>query len=185
MSQYLIAFCYLVTILLLFLAIFIVRAVPSGSPFNIDLYRDNTIISFAIYNPAELQYRSGPPQEKVQEHDWNTNWNAQDDQDSYNCFNDKNTWTTPQYTADQPHTDTPEWIDWVFAHINLDQIREIAGRLFAQNFRTNYKAEHRIPFCVVTPEPSIPELEEEPVEEAQGQWEIDSNDKIPGFSNFE
>jgi hypothetical protein len=64
MSQYLIAFCYLVTILLLFLAFFIVRAVPSGSPFNIDLYRDNTIIFFAIYNPAELQYRSGPPQEK-------------------------------------------------------------------------------------------------------------------------
>jgi hypothetical protein len=52
MSQYLIAFCYLVTIFLLFLAFFIVRAVPSGSPFNIDLYRDNTIISFAIYNPA-------------------------------------------------------------------------------------------------------------------------------------
>jgi hypothetical protein len=66
MSQYLIAFCYLVTIFLLFLAFFIVRAVPSGSPFNIDLYRDNTIISLAIYNPAELQYRSGPPQEKFE-----------------------------------------------------------------------------------------------------------------------
>jgi hypothetical protein len=79
MSQYLIAFCYLVTIFLLFLAFFIVRAVPSGSPFNIDLYRDNTIISFAIYNPAELQYRTGPPQEKVREHDWNTNWNKEDE----------------------------------------------------------------------------------------------------------
>jgi hypothetical protein len=79
MSQYLIAFCYLVTIFLLFLAFFIVRAVPSGSPFNIDLYRDNTIISFAIYNPAELQYRTGPPQEKVREHDWNTNWNEEDE----------------------------------------------------------------------------------------------------------
>jgi hypothetical protein len=66
MSQYLIDFCYLVTIFLLVLAFFIVRAVPSGSPFNIDLYRDNTIISFAIYNPAELQYRSGPPQEKFE-----------------------------------------------------------------------------------------------------------------------
>jgi hypothetical protein len=65
MSQYLIAFCYLVTIFLLFLAFFIARAVPSGSPFNIDLYRDNMIISFAIYNPAELQYQSSPPQEKV------------------------------------------------------------------------------------------------------------------------
>jgi hypothetical protein len=185
MSQYLIAFCYLVTIFLLFLAFFIVRAVPSGSPFNIDLYRDNTIISFAIYNPAELQYRSGPPQEKVREHDWNTDWNAQDDQDSYNRFNDENAWNAPQYTADQPHTDTPEWIDWVFAHINLDQIRGIAGRLFTQNFRANYEAEHGIPFRVVTPEPSIPELEEEPTEEAQGQWEIGSDDEIPGFGNFE
>jgi hypothetical protein len=54
MSQYLIAFCYLFTIVLLFLAFFIVRAVPAGSPLNIDLYRDNTIISLAIYNPAEL-----------------------------------------------------------------------------------------------------------------------------------
>jgi hypothetical protein len=82
------------------------------------------------------------------------------------------------------HTDTPEWIDWVFAHINLDQIREIAGRLFTQNFRANYEAEHGIPFRVVTPEPSIPELEEEPTEEAQGQWEIGSNVEIPGFGNF-
>jgi hypothetical protein len=66
MNQYLIAFCYLFTIALLFLAFFIARAVPSGSPFNINLYHDNTIISFAIYNPAELQYRFGPPQETVQ-----------------------------------------------------------------------------------------------------------------------
>jgi hypothetical protein len=91
----------------------------------------------------------------------------------------------PQYMADQSHTDTPEWIDWVFAHINLDQIREITGRLFSQNFRANYKAEHGISFRVVTLEPSIPKLEEEPVEEEQGQWEIGSNDEIPGFGNFE
>jgi hypothetical protein len=51
-----------------------------------------------------------------------------------------------------------------FAHINLDQIREIAGRLVSQNFHANYEAEHGIPFHVVTPESSIPELEEEPVE---------------------
>jgi hypothetical protein len=31
----------------------------------------------------------------------------------------------------------------------------------------------------------IPELEEEPVEEAQDQWEVGSNDEIPGFGNFE
>jgi hypothetical protein len=175
----------LVTIILLFLAFFIIRAVPAGSPLNINLYRDNTIISFAIYNPAELQYWSGSLKEKVREHDWNTNWNAQDDQDSYNHFNNENAWTAPQYTADQPHTDTPESNDWVFAHINLDQIREIAGQLFSQNFRANYEAEHGVPFCVVTPKPSIPDLEEEPAVEAQDQWEIGSNDEIPGFGNFE
>jgi hypothetical protein len=87
--------------------------------------------------------------------------------------------------ADRPGTDTPEWIDWVFAHINLDQIREIAGRLFSQNFCANYEAEHGIPFCVVTLEPSIPELEEEPTEGAPHQWEIGSNDEIPGLGNFE
>jgi hypothetical protein len=56
MNQYLLAFCYLFTTILLFLAFFIVRAVPAGSPLNIDLYRDNTIISLAIYNLAELSY---------------------------------------------------------------------------------------------------------------------------------
>jgi hypothetical protein len=48
----------------------------------------------------------------------------------------------------------------------------------------NYEAEHGIPFQVVTPEPSIPEVKEEPVEEAQGQWEIGSNNEIPGLGNF-
>jgi hypothetical protein len=194
MNQYLIAFCYLFTIALLFLAFFIVRAVHSSSPFNIDLYRDNTIISFAIYNPAELQYRFGPPQEKVREHDWNTNWNAQDDvnnnwDDHESQVNNDKDWNhTDDWTAglgNQPQLNMPEWIDWVFAYISLDQIREIAGRLFAQNFRTNYKAEHGIPFRVVTPEPDISQLEEESVEEAQDQWEIGSNDEIPGFGNFE
>jgi hypothetical protein len=194
MSQYLIAFCYLVTIFLLFLAFFIARAVPSGSPCNIDLYRDNTIIFFAIYNPAELQYRSGPPQENVWEHDWDTNWNAQDDVNNdwddheSQVNNDKDcnqpdSWITG--LASQPQFNTPEWIDWVFAYISLDQIREITWRHLAQNFRSNYEAEHGIPFCVATPEPSILELEEEPVEEAQDQWEIGSNDKIPGLGNFE
>jgi hypothetical protein len=194
MNQYLIAFCYLFTIALLFLAFFIARAVPSGSPFNIDLYCDNTIISFAIYNPAELQYWFGPPQEKVREHDWNTNWNTQDDvnntwDDHESQVNNDEDWNhTDDWTAgleNQPQLNTPEWIDWVFAHINLDQIREIAGQLFSQNFRANYEAEHGIPFRVATPEPSIPELKEEPTEEAPDQWEIGSNDEIPGLGNFE
>jgi hypothetical protein len=194
MNQYLIAFCYLFTIALLFLAFFIARAVPSGLPFNIDLYHDNTIISFAIYNPAALQYRFGPPQGKVREHDWNTIWNKEDevhnnwdDQESQvnndEDWNHANDWTAG--LGNQPQLHTPEWIDWVFAYITLDQIREIAGRLCAQNFRTQYEGKHGIPFRVATPEPSILELEEEPVKEAQGQWEIGSNDEIPGFGNFE
>jgi hypothetical protein len=79
MNQYLIALCYLFTIILLFLAFFIVRAVPSGSPFNIDLYRDNTIISFAIYNLAELTYRFNSTKETLEypvEDDWNNNWDT-------------------------------------------------------------------------------------------------------------
>jgi hypothetical protein len=167
MNQYLIAFCYLFTIVLLFLALFIIRAVPAGSPLNIDLYCDNAIISLAIYNPAEHGYRSNTTKEKIEypvEDDWNNNW---DDHES----EDNNAWN---------HAD-----DWTPGLCNQPQIREITGHLFAQNFRSNYEAEHRIPFCVVTPEPSIPELEEEPVKEAQGQWEIGSNDEIAGFGNFE
>jgi hypothetical protein len=54
MNQHLIAFCYLFTIILLFFAFFIVRCLPPGRPLNIDLYRSNTIISLAIYNPTEF-----------------------------------------------------------------------------------------------------------------------------------
>jgi hypothetical protein len=190
MNQYLIAFCYLFTIILLFFAFFIVRCLPPGHPLNIDLYRSNTIISLAIYNPAEFTF----PEEKVREHDWDTNWSAQDEvnnnwDDHESQVNNNEDWNQPDDwitgLASQPQFNTPEWIDWVFTHISLNPIREIAGRLFAQNFRNNYEAEHGVPFGVVTPEPDIPELEEEPVEEAQGQWEIGSNDEIPGFGNFE
>jgi hypothetical protein len=79
MSQYLIAFCYLFTIVLLFLAFFIIRAVPTGSPLNIDLYRDNTIICFAIYNPAELGYHTNATKETLEEpveHNWDNNWDG-------------------------------------------------------------------------------------------------------------
>jgi hypothetical protein len=65
MSQYLIAFCYLFTTVLLFLAFYIIRAVPFSSPLNIDLYRDNTIISLAIYNPAELSYQLNSTKETL------------------------------------------------------------------------------------------------------------------------
>jgi hypothetical protein len=54
MNQYLIAFCYLFTIVLLFFAFFIVRCLPPGRPLNIDLYRSNTIISLAITTPRSL-----------------------------------------------------------------------------------------------------------------------------------
>jgi hypothetical protein len=185
MSQYLIAFCYLFTIVLLFLTSFIIRSVPTGSPLNIDLYRDNMIISLTIYNPAALSYRLNSIKETLEyavEDDWNNNWDNHESQND-NAWNNADDWTPG--LGNQPQMSIPEWIDWVFTYISIDQIREIAGRLFAQNFRANYEAEHRIPFRDVTPEPSIPELEEQPVEEAQGQWEIGSNDEIPGFGNFE
>jgi hypothetical protein len=185
MNQFLIAFCYLFTITLLFLAFLIVRAVPSSSPLNIDLYCDNTIIFLAIYNPAELSYHPNVTKKTLEypvEDNWNNNWNDNEDQDNNEGWNHAGDWTPG--LGNQPQLNTPEWIDWVFAYISLDQIREIAGHLFAQNFWSNYEAKHGIPFRVVTPEPSIPELEEEPVEEAQGQCEIGSNDEIPGFGNF-
>jgi hypothetical protein len=66
MNQYLIAFCDLFTIILLFFAFFIVRCLPPGRPLNIDLYRSNTIISLAIYNPAEFNI----PEGKKPENNW-------------------------------------------------------------------------------------------------------------------
>jgi uncharacterized protein YbaR (Trm112 family) len=166
----------------LFLAFFIIRAIPAGSLLNIDLYRDNTIISLAIFNPAELCYHFNSTKENLVEDNWNNNWNNNEDQDNNEGWNHADNWTPG--LGNQPQLNTPEWIDWVFAYISLDQIREITGRLFAQNCRTQYEVEQGIPFRVVTPEPSIPKLEEH-VEEAQGMWEIGSNDEIPGFGDFE
>jgi hypothetical protein len=138
MNQYLIAFCYLFTIVLLFLAFFIIRAVPSGSPLNIDLYHDNMIISLAIYNLAELRYHSNTTKETLEEpvdEDWNNNWNNNENQDNNEGWNHADDWTPG--LGNQPQLNTPEWIDRVFAYISLDQIREITGCLFAQNFRSN------------------------------------------------
>jgi hypothetical protein len=124
MSQYLIAFCYLFTIVLLFLAFFIIRAVPAGSPLNIDLYRDNTIISLAIYNPAELSYRSNETKETLEypvEDDWNNNWDDHESQND-NAWNHADDWTPG--LGNQPQISTPEWIDWVFTYISIDQISQ-------------------------------------------------------------
>jgi hypothetical protein len=96
MNQYLIAFCYLFTIILLFLALFIIRAVLAGSPLNIDLYRDNTIISLAVYNPTELGYHSNSNKETLEypvEDDWNNNWNDNKDQDNNTGGNHTDDWT--------------------------------------------------------------------------------------------
>jgi hypothetical protein len=135
MNQYLITFCYLFTIVHLFLAFFITWAVPSGSPLNIDLYCDNTIISLAIYNPAELGCHTDTTKETLEEpveHDWDNNWNVTKNQDVGQGWNHDDDWTVG--LGNQPQLNTLEWIDWVFAYICLDQIGEIAGCLFAQNF---------------------------------------------------
>jgi hypothetical protein len=113
MNQYLIAFCYLFILALLFLAFFIIRAVPSSSPLNIDLYRDNTIISLAIYNPAELSYWFNSTKETLEypaEVDWNNNWDDHESQND-NAWNHADDWTPG--LGSQPQISTPEWVDWV------------------------------------------------------------------------
>jgi fumarate reductase subunit C len=93
MNRYLIAFCYLFTIVLLFLVFFIIQAVPSSSPLNIDLYRDNTIISLAIYNLAELSYHTNTTKETLEEpveHNWDNNWNSTENQDVSRGWNHNN-----------------------------------------------------------------------------------------------
>jgi hypothetical protein len=134
MNQYLITFCYLFTIVLLFLAFFIIQAVLSGPPLNIELYHDNMIISLAIHNPVELGYRSNVTKDTLEypvEDNWNNNWNNTEDQDNNEGWNHTDDWIPG--LGNQPQLNTPEWIDWVFAYISLDQIREIMGCLFAQN----------------------------------------------------
>ena len=179
MNQYLIAFCYLFTVILLFLAFFICRAVPAGQPINIDLYQNNTIISFAISDPSQITYIVSEEQHEAVNDNWE-NQEAWGNEDGWNHADDWNEQET------QPQLHTAEWIDWVFNHVNINQIREITGRFFAQNFRNQFEEANRFPFHANTPHPSIPELEESTVqEEEQDQWEINTNDEILGLGNFE
>ena len=58
-------------------------------------------------------------------------------------------------------------IDWVFDHVNINQIREITGCLFAQNFWNQFEEANRFPFHADTLHPSILELEESTIEEQE------------------
>ena len=74
----------------------------------------------------------------------------------------------------------------MFNHVNINQIREIGKRLFAQNFRNQFEEANKFPFHTNTPHPSILELKESTVQEQQqNQWKINTNDEIPGLGNFE
>ena len=74
----------------------------------------------------------------------------------------------------------------MFDHVNINQIREIAEHLFAQNFRNQFEEANGFPFHANTPHPSILELKESIVEEEEeDQWEIHTNNEIPGLGNFE
>ena len=74
----------------------------------------------------------------------------------------------------------------MFDHVSIHQIREITGHLFVQNFHIQFEEANSYPFHADTPHLSIPQLEESLVkeEEEQAQWEIGTNDKIPGLGNF-
>ena len=104
MNQYLIAFCYLFTVVLLFLAFFIRRAVPAGQPINIDFYRNNTIISFAISDPSQITYTV--PEEQYEA--INNNWENQEAWENKDGWNHTDDWNK-QETQHQLHT--AEWID--------------------------------------------------------------------------
>ena len=179
MNQYLIAFGYLFTVILLFLAFFICRAIPAGQPINIDLYWNDTIISFAISDPLQIAYVVPEEQHEAV----NDNWGKQEAWGNEDGWNHADDWNEQET---QPQLHTAGWIDWVFDHVNINQIREIAGHLFAQNFWNQFEEANRFPFHSDTPHPSILELEESTVqEEQQDQWEINTNDEIPGLGNFE
>ena len=103
---------------------------------NIDFYRNNTILSFAISDPSQIAYIT--PEEHHEA--TNNNWGNQDNWGNEDGWNHTDDWTPAE---NQPHTSTPEWIDWVFNYVNINQIREIAGCLFAWNFRTQFEEANR------------------------------------------
>ena len=102
------------------------------------------------------------------------NWKNQEaweNEDGWIPVDDQNVLDT------QPQLHTSQWIDWVFDHASIHQIKEITEHLFAQNFRTQFEEANKYPFHTDTLHPSIPELEESPVkEQQQDQWEICKRD---------
>ena len=89
-------------------------------------------------------------------------------------------------TPSPSYTPLSGQIGYLTTYVSIHQIREIAGCLFAQNFHTQFEEANGYPFQADTLHPSIPELKESPVEEEQqDQWEINTNDEIPGLGNFE
>ena len=108
------------------------------------------IISFAISDPSQIAI--------------NDNWENQEAWGNEDGWNHTDDWNKQ---ATQPQLHTAEWIDWVFDHKNINQIREIAGRLFAQNFRNQFEEANGFPFHTDTPHPSIPELKESTIGEQQ------------------
>ena len=84
------------------------------------------IISFAISDPLQIAYTVPEEQHKAINNNWG-NQEAWENKDG--CHTDD--WNEQEI---QPQLHTAEWVDWVFDHVNINQIREIAGCLFAQNF---------------------------------------------------
>ena len=128
MNQHLITFCYLFTVILLFLALLICRAVPAGQPINIDLYHNNTILFFAITDLSLVSYVVLKGETQEQQEEVNNSWENQEAWGNKDGWNHADDWTPAE---NQSHISTPEWIDWVFNYVNINQIREIAGCLCA------------------------------------------------------
>ena len=104
MNQYLITFFYLFTVILLFLAFLICRVVPAGQPINIDLYCNNTILSFAIINPSLVSYivlkGETQEQEKV-----DNSWGNQEGWGNEDSWDHADNWTPAE---NQLHISTPK-----------------------------------------------------------------------------
>ena len=134
---------------------------------------------FAIFDPSQIAYTVPEEQHEA----INDNWENQEAWENKDGWNHADNWNKQET---QPQLHTAEWIYWMFNHININQIREIAGHLFAQNFRNQFEEANRFPFHANTPHPSIPELKGSTIEEEEeDQWEINTNNEILSLGNFE
>ena len=168
---------YIFTVLAVFLAFIITRAIPKGHPVAFDIYRGRSWLTISVSDYYVNTYKKGKENQAEEEEEENNGWET-----DYGRWDEEVNWEAQPLAVEEPNRSSLAWVDWIFATINTDQISRIAARFFENRFRQNYERENGYPYpayptpATESPADSVPELET-----VADTWELNSQTEIPGF----